>query len=53
MMENQGFEAIIPFMSSYDIPITHGLIIFFISLFICIYPIITIYKLNPVKAMKR
>ena len=53
MMENQGFEAIIPFMRSYDIPITHGLIIFFISLFICIYPIITIYKLNPVKAMKR
>ena len=53
VMENQGFENIIPFMSSYDIPITHGLIIFFISLFICIYPIITIYKLNPVKAMKR
>ena len=53
VMENQGFENIIPFMSSYDIPITHGFIIFFISLFICIYPIITIYKLNPVKAMKR
>ena len=53
MMENQGFEAIIPFMSTYDIPITHGLTIFFISLLICIYPIITIYKLNPIKAMKR
>ena len=53
MIENQGFEAVIPFMSSYDIPITHGLIIFFISLFISIYPIITIYNLNPVKAMKR
>ena len=53
MMENQGFEAIIPFMSSYDIPITHGLTIFFISLLICIYPILTIYKLNPIKAMKR
>tara|TARA_B100001057_G_C22568356_1_gene840129 strand:- start:246 stop:866 length:621 start_codon:yes stop_codon:yes gene_type:complete len=53
MMENQGFEAVIPFMSSYDIPITHGLIIFFISLIICIYPIMVIYKLNPVKAMKR
>lgn len=53
MIENQGFEAIIPFMSTYDIPITHGLTIFFISLLICIYPIITIYKLNPVKAMKR
>ena len=53
MMENQGFEAVIPFMSSYDIPITHGLIIFFISLIICFYPILTIYKLNPIKAMKR
>ena len=53
MIENQGFEAIIPFMSTYDIPITHGLTIFFISLLICIYPIITIYKLNPIKAMKR
>tara|TARA_B100001093_G_C26518353_1_gene880643 strand:- start:139 stop:837 length:699 start_codon:yes stop_codon:yes gene_type:complete len=53
MMENQGFEAIIPFMSTYDIPITHGLTIFFISLLICIYPIVTIYKLNPIKAMKR
>ena len=53
MIENQGFEAVIPFMSSYDIPITHGLIIFFISLFISIYPVVTIYNLNPVKAMKR
>ena len=53
MMENQGFEAVIPFMSSHDIPITHGLIIFFISLIICFYPILTIYKLNPIKAMKR
>mgnify|MGYP001195490945 FL=1 len=53
MIENQGFEAIIPFMSSYDIPLTHGLTIFFISLLICIYPILTIYKLNPIKAMKR
>ena len=53
MMENQGFEAVIPFMSSYDIPITHGLIIFFISLIICFYPILIIYKLNPIKAMKR
>ena len=53
VMENQGFEAVIPFMSSYDIPITHGAIIFFISVIICIYPMITIYNLNPIKAMKR
>lgn len=50
--EKFGFEAIVPFMSTFDIPITHGLIIFFISLFICLYPIIYILKLTPIKAMK-
>ena len=53
MMENQGFENMIPFMNSLDIPVTHGLIIFLISLLICIYPIITIHRLKPIKAMKR
>jgi len=50
--EDFGFEAIVPFMSTFDIPITHGLIIFFISLIICLYPIIYILKLTPIKAMK-
>ncbi len=53
VMEEFGFEAIIPFMSSYDIPITHGLIIFCISVVITIYPALTILNLNPIKAMKR
>ena len=53
VMEEFGFEAIIPFMSTYDIPLTHGLIIFCISAVISIYPAITILRLNPIKAMKR
>jgi len=53
MMEEFGFEAIIPFMSSYDIPLTHGMVIFCISLVISLYPVITILRLKPIKAMKR
>ena len=51
--ENFGFEPLIPFMSTYDIPMTHGLIIFTISVIISLYPSFIIWKLNPVKAMKR
>jgi ABC-type lipoprotein release transport system permease subunit len=53
VMEEFGFEAIIPFMSTYDIPFTHGMIIFCISVLISIYPALTILRLNPIKAMKR
>ena len=53
VMEEFGFEPIIPFMSTYDIPLTHGLIIFFVSALISIYPAITILRINPIKAMKR
>ena len=53
VMEEFGFEAIIPWMSSYDIPLTHGLIIFCISVVISLYPAINILYLNPIKAMKR
>ena len=53
VMEEFGFEAIIPFMSTYDIPLTHGLIIFIISALISIYPATTILLLKPIKAMKR
>ena len=51
--ENFGFEPLIPFMSTYDIPMTHGLIIFTISVIISLYPSFIIWNLNPVKAMKR
>lgn len=53
VMENFGFESTVPLLTDFDIPLTHGLIIFMISLVITIYPTITVLKLNPVKAMKR
>jgi len=53
VMENFGFESTIPLLTDFDIPLTHGLIIFCISLLITLYPTITVLKLNPVKAMKR
>jgi len=52
-LESSGFEPVIPFMNSYDIPLTHSLIILCISLIICVYPILIIYQLHPIKAMKR
>ena len=52
MFENLGFEAVIPLMNTYDIPLTHGFIIFFISLIVCLYPLSVILKLDPIKAMK-
>lgn len=53
VMEKFGFESSIPFLTDFDIPLTHGLIIFSISVVIALYPSITILKLNPIKAMKR
>jgi len=52
-MEEFGFEATIPFLYDYDIPLTHGLIIFTISVIIAIYPTIKIARMNAIKAMKR
>ena len=52
VMEKFGFESIIPFSIDYQIPLYHGLLIFFIALVIAIYPVIVILKLNPLKAMK-
>jgi putative ABC transport system permease protein len=52
-LESAGFEPIIPFMNTYDIPLVHGFIIILISLITCIYPIIIISKLKPIKAMNR
>ena len=53
VMENFGFESTIPLLTDFDIPLTHGLIIFCVSVVISIYPTVTILKLDPVKAMKR
>ena len=52
-LESAGFEPVIPMMNSLDIPLTHSVIIMIISLITCIYPIIIILKIKPIKAMKR
>ena len=51
-MEKFGFEPIIPMSTNLEIPLTHAALIFCISLFISIYPIITILRLDTIKAMK-
>ena len=53
VMEKFGFESTVPLLTDFSIPLTHGTIIFCISLIIALYPTITILRLNPVKAMKR
>ena len=47
------FDPIIPFSINWDIPISHAIFIFCISLLISIYPAIKILSLNPIKAMKK
>lgn len=53
VIEQYGFEAIIPFSNSLNIPFTQGIIIFCISLIIALYPTLVIWKLKPLKALKR
>ena len=52
MIEEMGFSPMIPMSISWDIPLSHSLVIFIFSLLISIYPAIKIFKLNPVKSMK-
>ena len=52
MMEDLGFSPLAPMSISWDIPFSHGLVIFIFSLLICIYPAVRILKLNPVESMK-
>lgn len=47
-----GFDPVFPFSISWDIPLTHGLFIFIVSILMSLYPIIKIHKLNSVKSMK-
>ena len=52
MIEEFGFDPVVPFSISLDIPFSHALIIFIFSLLISVYPAIRIFRLNPVKSMK-
>lgn len=52
MLEEFGFDPVVPFSISLDIPFSHALIIFTFSFLISVYPAIRIFRLNPVKSMK-
>ena len=52
MIKEFGFDPVVPFSISLDIPFSHALIIFTFSLLISVYPAIRIFRLNPVKSMK-
>ncbi len=53
MIEKFGFDPVIPLSIDPSIPLTHGLIIFVISLLISAYPCSYILRMNPIKSMKR
>ena len=52
LMEEMGFEAIIPFSVDPIIALNHASIVLVISIFLLLYPILVINKLKPIDAMK-
>lgn len=52
MMEDMGFEAVIPFSIDPMIAINHATIVLVLSILLLIYPIMVIRKMKPVEAMK-
>lgn len=53
MMDQYGFEPIIPFSVDPSIAINHASIVLVIAVVLLIYPVLTIKKLKPVEAMKK
>lgn len=51
-LEDSGFEALLPASLDWGIAFTHMGIVLFLSLLIGLYPLITILRLNPLKAMR-
>lgn len=53
MMEEYGMEPLLPFSIDSGIWFTHGSIMLLISLVLSLYAVISIFRLNPVNAMRR
>ncbi len=53
MMEDYGMEPLLPFSVDPNIWFSHGMTMLVITLLLSLYAVITIYRLNPVKAMRR
>ena len=52
MIENLGFEAVIPFSTDYMIAVNHASIVLVLSVILLLYPVVSIRKLKPIEAMK-
>jgi len=52
LMENYGFEAVIPFSTDYMIAVNHASIVLVLSVILLLYPVLSIRKLKPIEAMK-
>jgi ABC-type lipoprotein release transport system permease subunit len=52
MIENFGFEAVIPFSTDYMIAVNHASIVLVLSVILLLYPVVSIRKLKPIEAMK-
>lgn len=48
-----GFEPVMPTLLDLSIPVAHGSAVLIIALVLSLYPVVSVYKLNPVKAAKR
>lgn len=53
MMEEYGMEPLLPFSIDSSIWFTHGSIMLIISLVLSLYAVVTIFRINPVNAMRR
>lgn len=53
MMEDYGMEPLMPFSLDPSIWFSHGTVVLVISLIVSLYAIVSIFRLNPVKAMRR
>lgn len=51
--EEMGIEPLMMTSTNLDILLNNGLILFVISLLIAVYPIVKIWRMNPVKAMHK
>ena len=52
LMENYGFEAVIPFSTDNKIAVNHASIVLVLSVILLLYPVLSIRKLKPIEAMK-
>jgi ABC-type antimicrobial peptide transport system permease subunit len=51
ILEDYGFEAVLPASTDWQIALTHGIIVVVLGLLVSAYAAVKILKIHPVKAM--